>query len=85
MERENEINVLEQSLKSKESAPTPSLDTPSSTLPTTPVNGEVNDTSHLSPKTMNHFQELRHSLDSSENGPPVDSEESLDRLNELMR
>ena len=47
---------------------------------------------HLSPKTRSQFQELRRSLDLSLSPPSIGSEESvpereesLDRLNELMR
>ena len=84
VERESEINLLEQSLREKERPPT-LPETPSSTSPATPANGEPSPLAHLSPKTMNQFQELRMSLDQSENGSAEDAEESLDRLNELMR
>ncbi|CAL1705613.1 unnamed protein product [Somion occarium] len=52
-------------------------------------NGESNGdaTLHLSPKTMSQFQALRRSMDSShsQETPVSDPDESLDRLNELMR
>lgn len=85
VERENEITLLEQSLKEKE-RPAPLTETPSSTSPGTPLNGDTSPMVHLSPKTMNQFQELRLSLDNSDNGSASDGEESqVDRLNELMR
>ena len=42
---------------------------------------------HLSPKTRSQFQALRRSLDlsHSQHTPLPDHDESLDRLNELMR
>jgi hypothetical protein len=43
-------------------------------------NGESSPELHLSPKTMNQFQELRDTIPS-----PADPDESLVRLNELMR
>ena len=85
VERENEIGLLEQSLKDKERTSVATTETPQSSLPATPVNGEGSPDPHLSPKTMNHFQELRMSLDPSENGSVPDTDESMDRLNELMR
>lgn len=86
-EREAEITALEQSLKERDSSLTPpaqgSPDTPS-----TPVNGDTGPTSpelHLSPKTRSQFQELRNSLDQPDGLPASDADESLERLNELMR
>lgn len=87
VERESEIGLLEQSLKDKEREAVLQAETPSSasTTPATPENGEANPMMHLSPKTINHFQELRSTLDHSENDSNVDAGEDLDRLNELMR
>ena len=87
MERESEIGLLEQSLKDKEREAALLAETASSasTSPATPANGEPSPMMHLSPKTMNHFQELRSSLDPSESDSNADAGESLDRLNELMR
>ena len=87
VEREGEIGLLEQSLRDKEREAVLQAETPStaSTSPATPENGEVNPMMHLSPKTMNHFQELRSTLDRSESDSNADGGESLDRLNELMR
>jgi DNA repair exonuclease SbcCD ATPase subunit len=79
-ERESEITVLEQSLKEKNSAsPSPS------NTPPTPLNGEPSPMLQLSPKTRNQFQTLRSALNQPEDAATPDSDESLDRLNELMR
>lgn len=50
-------------------------------------NGETDAMFHLSPKTRSQFQALRRSLDlsHSQHAPVPDHDESLDRLNELMR
>ena len=83
-ERETEITALEQSLKEKDSSttspPPPPLESPS-----TPVNGDASPDLHLSPKTRSQFQELRNSLDQPDGLPAPDADESLERLNELMR
>lgn len=79
-ERETEIAGLEDSLREKSRRPAISAETSSdASLLATPENGEEN----LSPKTINQFQELRHSLDDLVS--PTDADESLERLNELMR
>lgn len=83
-ERETEITALEQSLKEKDSRVTPPAQ-PSLETPNTPVNGEVGPDVHLSPKTRSYFQELRNSLDHPDGAPAPDTDESLERLNELMR
>ncbi|KAI0345257.1 kinesin-domain-containing protein [Trametopsis cervina] len=82
-ERENEITVLEQSLSEKERAEKTSsvvdgLPGPSAEIV---MNGDSHLGVNLSPKTMNQFQELRHTLD----GIPSPSDDSSQRLNELMR
>ena len=83
-EREAEITALEQSLKEKDSSTTPPVQ-PSLESPTTPVKGDVSPDLHLSPKTRSQFQELRNSLDQPDGLPASDADESLERLNELMR
>ena len=85
VDRENEIRLLEDTLKNQAMNSVTSEGTPASTSPATPLTGDASPALHLSPKTMNQFQQLRHSLDHSENDSSVDAEESLDRLNELMR
>lgn len=84
-EREAEITALEQSLK--ESSRRPSLTETPLTSQAASVNGDAttSPSMSLSPKTINQFEELRHSIDPSDNGSVSDADESLDRLNELMR
>ncbi|KZT09755.1 kinesin [Laetiporus sulphureus 93-53] len=90
-EREAEISALETSLKEKDrAAALASLSQTPSDAPTTPVNGLGSPelSLNLSPKTMAQFKQLRHSLhiqvsDTGSTLPDVD--ESLERLNELMR
>ena len=88
-QREAEITILEGSLKEKERTPA------SSPLPMTAeerVEGDVDVDvgSHLSPQTMNKFDEIRRTM-AFPNGQPEtkeesipDSDASLQRLNELM-
>ena len=83
-EREAEITALEQSLKDKDSSLTPPAQASPDT-PSTPVNGDTSPELHLSPKTRSQFQELRNSLDQPDGLPASDADESLERLNELMR
>lgn len=79
-EREAEITALETSLKEKDNAPlTPGQPSPDS--PSTPINGEPSPSAFFSPKTKSQFQELQRSLDHTVSDP----DESLERLNELMR
>lgn len=84
-ERETEITALEQSLQEKEKVKkvTPTLEGLTNGGSHPEENGDSPLDLHLSPKTMNQFQELRHSLDDIPS--PTDNEESLLRLNELMR
>ncbi|KAG0694330.1 kinesin [Suillus ampliporus] len=85
-EREAEISALEFSLKEKEK-PTPTLSEPHALQYT-----EVDNSTHLSPKTIQKFDAVResmrlhHGLIPHVNGdaPDNDVDESLDRLNELM-
>ena len=87
-EREQEIAHLEISLKEKE-ALTPSI----SNLPATTSPGAVDDvdspSTFLSPRTINQFDEIKSVLQNGSDGADVmanpESDESLDRLNELMR
>ncbi|OCH92129.1 kinesin [Obba rivulosa] len=81
-DREAEISALEQSLKDKERVASMPIDASPAN-----GNGEVSPLMHLSPKTINRFQELRRSLDLHvpSTDSPTDVDESLDRLNELMR
>ncbi|KAI0928992.1 hypothetical protein AcV5_006383 [Taiwanofungus camphoratus] len=98
-ERETEITVLEESLREKDRAAalsnlerSPSTESPRTPVP---VNGNGNGHVHgdaipilsLSPKTLSQFKQLRHSIDMHAlgRGTPSDADESLERLNELMR
>ncbi|KAI0672882.1 kinesin [Trametes maxima] len=85
-EREAEISVLETSLKEKnETNGAPS--TLAAELNRSSPEGNGNDLVHLSPKTIDHFTEIRKSLDlhHSNQYTVSDVDESLVRLNELMR
>ncbi|KAL6298424.1 hypothetical protein BKA93DRAFT_830711 [Sparassis latifolia] len=86
-EREAEITVLEESLKSKDREEVPSThSTEPSGIRSVNGNGDTSPTLHLSPKTIGQFQEIRRSLDfQAANGNVQDPDESLVRLNELMR
>lgn len=87
-EREQEIAHLEISLKEKE-ALAPSI----SNLPATTSPGAADDvdspSAFLSPRTINQFDEIKTVLQNGSDGADVtansESDESLDRLNELMR
>lgn len=101
-EREAEIAALEISLRERPKVPSGSptsiddIDTPPSTPPNGILpNGDQSLASHLSPKTMGQFENIRRSMELNgrdhlfENGSEVASnvsemDESLDRLNELM-
>ena len=63
-------------MKEKESA---------SNSPATSLNGESSPMLQLSPKTRDQFQSLRNTLDQPDDASTPDADESLDRLNELMR
>jgi peptidoglycan hydrolase CwlO-like protein len=86
-QREAEITMLEGSLKEKERTPA------SSPLPMTAeehLEGDIDVESHLSPQTMNKFDDIRRSMalpnghaEPKEESIP-DSDASLQRLNELM-
>ena len=90
-EREAEIGTLEKSLLEKdvqERAVAPSV-VPVPTT-TTETNGDVSPSTHLSPKTMHNFTEIRHGMshmrgDSESTGSGSAPDENLERLNELMR
>ncbi|KAI0703557.1 kinesin [Cytidiella melzeri] len=84
-ERESEITALEQSLDEREKSrkPAPALHALSNGDSHPVENGESTPDLHLSPRTMGQFQELRHTLDGMPS--PADPDESLLRLNELMR
>lgn len=93
-EREQEIAHLEISLKEKNGASVAASDTTSApTVPSTPdeasesVNGDGN-TVFLSPKTMSHFDEIKSSMKIGSDLDSVsasEAEETMERLNELMR
>lgn len=86
-EREQEIAHLEISLKEKEA-----LTSSISNLPATSP-GAVDDvdspSTFLSPRTINQFDEIKTVLQNGSDGADVtansESDEPLDRLNELMR
>jgi kinesin family protein 4/21/27 len=84
-QREAEITLLEGSLKEQERAP-------ASPLPMTEeaLEADLDVDSHLSPKTINKFDEIRRTMalpnghaEPQEESMP-DSDASLQRLNELM-
>jgi hypothetical protein len=87
-EREQEIAHLEISLKEKEV-----LTLSTSNLQTTISPGTADDvdspSTFLSPRTINQFDEIKSVLQNGSDGADVtanpESDESLDRLNELMR
>lgn len=94
-EREQEIAHLEISLKEKNgasvAASSDSMSAP--TVPSTPdeasesVNGDGNAV-FLSPKTMSHFDEIKSSMKIGSDLDSVsasEAEETMERLNELMR
>jgi hypothetical protein len=88
-EREQEIAHLEISLKEKEMV-APTTSTLQEATSTRPVDGIDNPSAFLSPRTINQFDEIKTVLQGS--GPDgaditsnSESDESLDRLNELMR
>ncbi|OBZ65664.1 Kinesin-like protein KIF21B [Grifola frondosa] len=87
-EREAEITVLEQSLKDKERVVVTPPE-PESQPTSLNGNGDASESSlmHLSPKTMSNFSEIRKSLDLHHTNTYTvsDVDESLERLNELMR
>ncbi|OJT12017.1 Kinesin-like protein KIF21A [Trametes pubescens] len=84
-EREAEISVLESSLKEK-AEPNGHPSSLAAELERSPTMSHHDDYVHLSPKTINHFSEIRKSLDLHHvNQYTVsDVDESLVRLNELM-
>ena len=84
-EREAEITVLESTLKDKDSLPVSPQPAPEASKSAPLTNGDA--TIHLSPKTMSQFSEIRKSLDLHHSASYTDSDvdESLVRLNELMR
>ena len=85
-EREAEITVLETTLKEKSDMPPtpPSTDAQEESVH---MNGNGDAALYLSPKTMSQFSEIRKSLDLHQVNLYTDSDvdESLERLNELMR
>ncbi|KAI0822724.1 kinesin [Trametes gibbosa] len=84
-EREVEISVLEASLKEKDE-PNGHFASLAAELERSPVQSNGDDYVHLSPKTINHFTEIRKSLDlhHANQYTVSDVDESLVRLNELM-
>lgn len=90
-EREAEIGSLEESLKEKDEQERVNGATPTSTAPATPeLNGQPSPSSHLSPRTMDNFAEIRNTIshsrgDSESTGSGSAPDENLERLNELMR
>jgi hypothetical protein len=89
-EREQEIAHLEISLKEKEMV-APTTSTLQEAANTRPVDGIDNPSAYLSPKTINQFDEIKTVLqqgsgpDGADMTSNSESDESLDRLNELMR
>ncbi|KAI8989755.1 kinesin [Trametes punicea] len=85
-EREAEISALEASLKEKNETNGASASL-AAELQRSPTDSQGNDYVHLSPKTINHFTEIRKSLDlhHANQYTASDVDESLVRLNELMR
>lgn len=84
-EREAEISVLETSLKDK-AEPNGHPSSLAAELERSPSLNHNDDYVHLSPKTINHFSEIRKSLDlhHANQYTVSDVDESLGRLNELM-
>ncbi|KAI0372992.1 kinesin [Pilatotrama ljubarskyi] len=84
-EREAEISVLEASLREKELNDAPS--SLAAELQRSPSQSDNDDYLHLSPKTINRFTEIRKSLDlrHANQYTVSDVDESLERLNEVMR
>ena len=85
-EREAEISALETTLKEKDPPNPPSVTTqPAAKRDAPELNGEA--LIHLSPQTITQFSEIRKSLDLHHvnNYTSSDVDESLVRLNELMR
>jgi hypothetical protein len=89
-EREQEIAHLEISLKEKEMAAS-TTSTLQEMTSTHPVDGVDNISVFLSPRTINQFDEIKTVLQQGSGSDGADitsnseSDESLDRLNELMR
>ena len=83
-EREAEISVLETSLREKDQQALPSL---AAELKQNGTQSNGDALVHLSPKTMTQFSEIRKSLDlhHANHYTVSDVDESLQRLNELMR
>lgn len=86
-EREAEISALEATVREKNRAEANGTLTQSSQSKrdNSQANGDA--LIHLSPKTMTHFSEIRKSLDlhHANHYTVSDVDESLQRLNELMR
>ena len=84
-EREAEITVLETTLKEKNDVPVILQNGTEVKQNGVHANGDA--TIHLSPKTMSQFSQIRKSLDLHFVNQYTDSDvdESLERLNELMR
>ena len=89
-EREQEIAHLEISLKEKETV-APTTSTLQEAISTPPVDGVENPSTFLSPRTIHQFDEIKTVLQQGSSSDSADimsnseSDESLDRLNELMR
>jgi kinesin family protein 4/21/27 len=88
-EREQEIAQLEISLKEKEAVVVSPVGLPEANTPHSTVN--IDSPSVLSPRMINQFDEIKTVLQQGPGPNSVDamsnpeSDESLDRLNELMR
>jgi hypothetical protein len=89
-ERETEISMLEESLKESVKGQSISGHGSSPSQDSHEVNGVLDDIENvtLSPKTMHNFIEVRKTMENghpvTENGSVSETDESLDRLNELM-
>ncbi|KAI9465965.1 kinesin-domain-containing protein, partial [Lactarius psammicola] len=87
-EREQEIAHLEISLKEKE-ALTPSTSSLQATTSSPTADDVDSPSTFLSPRTINQFDEIKTVLQNGSDGGDLtansESDESLDRLNELMR
>jgi len=87
-EREQEIAHLEISLKEKEAVASLTSNLQATTSPHLTDNMDSPST-FLSPRTINQFDEIKTVLQNGSDGGDImansESDESLDRLNELMR
>jgi kinesin family protein 4/21/27 len=90
-ERETEIRTLEESLKESQSKQAGNYDKTAVSSPSDKPDAISNDVG-LSPKTLNHFDHIKqsmvngnaHAVNSDHGSNHSESDESLERLNELM-